>query len=62
MVRISEDLVRKRAEHNDKEIGTLEEIALHQEHIEKIEALDKWCKHLRILLLHSNIISKLAFE
>ncbi|KAI5716746.1 hypothetical protein M8J76_011630 [Diaphorina citri] len=59
MVRISEDLVRKRAEHNDKEIGTLEEIALHQEHIEKIEALDKWCKHLRILLLHSNIISKL---
>ncbi|XP_039284213.1 protein tilB homolog isoform X2 [Nilaparvata lugens] len=59
MVRITEELVRKRSEHNEREIGTLEEIALHQEEIEKIEHLQNWCRHLKILLLQSNIISKI---
>ncbi|RZF39579.1 hypothetical protein LSTR_LSTR001100 [Laodelphax striatellus] len=59
MVRITEELVRKRSEHNEREIGTLEEIALHQEDIEKIEHLQHWCRDLRILLLQSNLISKI---
>ena len=52
MVFITEDLVRKRAEHNELEIGSLEEISLHQLDIEKIEHLDKWCKKLKILYFH----------
>ena len=42
----------KRSEHNEMEIGSLEEISLHQLDIEKIEHLDKWCKQLKILYLH----------
>lgn len=53
------DLVRKRSEHNEGEISTLEEIALHQENIDKIEGLDKWCRELKILLLQSNLIPKI---
>ncbi|XP_053394299.1 dynein axonemal assembly factor 11-like [Mercenaria mercenaria] len=59
MVRITEDLVRKKAEHNEREIFSLEELSLHQENIEKIENLDKWCKHLKILYLQSNLIPKI---
>ena len=58
MVRISEDLIRKRAEHNECEIYSLEELSLHQQDIEKIEYLDKWCKHLKILYLQNNLIGK----
>ena len=49
MVCITEQLVRKRAEHNEGLISTLEEISLHQQEIEKIENLDKWCRELKIL-------------
>ena len=59
MVRITEDLVRKRAEHNDYEISSLEELSLHQQDIEKIEHLDKWCKELKILYLQSNLIPRI---
>ncbi|XP_022092208.1 protein tilB homolog [Acanthaster planci] len=59
MVRISEDLIRKRAEHNNMEISTLEEISLHQQDIERIEHLDKWCRELKILYLQSNLIPKI---
>nr|XP_039253910.1 protein tilB homolog [Styela clava] len=59
MVRITEQLIRKRAEHNECEIYTLEEISLHQQDIEKIEYLDKWCKDLKILYLQSNLIDKI---
>lgn len=59
MVRITEQLVRKRAEHNELEISTLEELSLHQQDIEKIEYLDKWCRDLRILYLQSNLIEKI---
>lgn len=55
MVFITEELVRKRAEHNELEIGSLEELSLHQFDIEKIEHIDKWCKQLKILYLHVNI-------
>uniref|UniRef100_T1JDN6 Dynein axonemal assembly factor 11-like CS domain-containing protein n=1 Tax=Strigamia maritima TaxID=126957 RepID=T1JDN6_STRMM len=59
MVKITEELVRKRSEHNEGIIFSLEEIALHQEDIERIENLDKWCRELKILLLQSNLIAKL---
>lgn len=59
MVRITVDLIRKRSEHNEGEISTLEEISLHQENIEKIELIDKQCKKLKILLLQYNLISKI---
>lgn len=59
MVRITEQLVRKRSEHNEGEISSLEEISLHQENIDIIEGLDKWCRHLKILLLQSNLIPKI---
>ncbi|XP_059616085.1 protein tilB [Phlebotomus argentipes] len=59
MARITEELVRKRSEHNERMIGTLEELSLHQENIEKIEHLHNWCSDLKILLLQSNLISKI---
>ncbi|XP_072394865.1 dynein axonemal assembly factor 11 [Diabrotica undecimpunctata] len=59
MVKITEDLVRKKAEHNEKIIGTLEELSLHQEDVEKIENLNNWCKDLQILYLQANLISKI---
>ncbi|XP_050725991.1 dynein axonemal assembly factor 11-like isoform X2 [Eriocheir sinensis] len=59
MVRITLDLVRKRAEHNDGELSTLEELSLHQQDIERIEHLHRWCPRLKILYLQGNIISKI---
>lgn len=59
MVIITEELIRKRAEHNEGEIFSLEELSLHQQDIEKIEYLDKWCKELKILYLQDNLISKI---
>ena len=59
MVRITEDLIRKRAEHNECIISTLEEISLHQQDIEKIEHIGRWCKSLKILYLQSNLIPKI---
>ncbi|KAK3787276.1 hypothetical protein RRG08_055997 [Elysia crispata] len=59
MVRITEDMVRKRSEHNEMQISTLEEISLHQQDIEKLEYLDKWCRDLKILYLQSNLIPKI---
>ncbi|KAM9449716.1 dynein axonemal assembly factor 11-like [Clarias gariepinus] len=59
MVRISEDLIRRRAEHNSFEIFSLEEISLHQQDIERIEHIDRWCRNLKILYLQNNLISKI---
>lgn len=57
--RITPELLRKRSEHNDGDLSTLQEIALHQFDIERIECLDLYCKDLRILLLQNNQISKI---
>ncbi|KAG4093010.1 hypothetical protein H8356DRAFT_1312060 [Neocallimastix lanati (nom. inval.)] len=57
--RIDKELLLKRSEHNDKELSTLKEIALHQYDIEKIENLDVYCRNLEILLLQNNQISKI---
>ncbi|PIK39727.1 hypothetical protein BSL78_23429 [Apostichopus japonicus] len=56
---VTENLIRKRAEHNNLEISTLEELSLHQQDIERIEHIDKWCRDLRILYLQSNLIPKI---
>ncbi|KAJ3663026.1 hypothetical protein Zmor_007337 [Zophobas morio] len=56
MVRITEDLIRKKAEHNEGLIGTLEELSLHQEDVEKIEHINNWCKDIQILYLQANLI------
>ena len=59
MGRITQELLRKRAEHNDGILTTLEEISLHQENIERIENLEYYCRHIKILYLQDNIIEKL---
>lgn len=59
MVRITLELIRKRSEHNEGEISTLEEIALHQENIDKIVLIERHCRNLKILLLQHNLISEI---
>ncbi len=59
MGRITQELLRKRAEHNDGILSTLEEISLHQENLERIENLEFYCRHIKILYLQDNIIEKL---
>ena len=49
MVRITDDLLLSRAEHNDGNLPTLEEISLHQQHLEKIEYINRVCADLKIL-------------
>lgn len=60
MPHITRALLRKRAEHNEGMISTLEEITLHQEELEGInEVLGATCRKLKILYLQNNIIPKL---
>eukprot|EP00768_Dysnectes_brevis_P006322 gnl/Dysnectes_brevis/492_a545_2086.p1 GENE.gnl/Dysnectes_brevis/492_a545_2086~~gnl/Dysnectes_brevis/492_a545_2086.p1 ORF type:complete len:359 (+),score=103.61 gnl/Dysnectes_brevis/492_a545_2086:1153-2229(+) len=59
MVKITPELMRKRSEHNESVLWSLEEIALHQFKIRKIENIAEHCRHLQILLLQSNKITKL---
>ncbi|XP_062413926.1 dynein axonemal assembly factor 11 [Pungitius pungitius] len=59
MVYITEELVRQRAEHNEGQIFSLEEVSLHQQDIERMEHIDRWCRDLRILYLQSNLISRI---
>ncbi|KAJ3286237.1 Protein tilB [Rhizoclosmatium sp. JEL0117] len=56
---ITQELLRRRAEHNDGELSTLKEVTLHQFDIEKIENLDVYCRHLEILYLQNNQINKI---
>lgn len=59
MPRLTEQLIRKRAEHNEGVLSDLEEIALHQQELEKIESLEACCRHIKILLLQNNIIPRM---
>lgn len=52
--------MRKRAEHNEGQIGSLEELALYQLDIIKIDNLQNWCKGLKILFLQNNLISRIG--
>lgn len=49
----------QRAEHNQGILRTLEELSLHQQNIEKIEVLGQACRHVKILYLQNNLISKI---
>lgn len=53
------DLIRRKAEHNEGMLANLEEIALHQLDIGRIETVNQCCRELRILLLQANLIPKL---
>ncbi|XP_049621585.1 dynein axonemal assembly factor 11 [Suncus etruscus] len=55
----TEDLIRRNAEHNDCIIFSLEELSLHQQEIERLEHIDKWCRDLKILYLQNNLIGKI---
>eukprot|EP01027_Heterolobosea_sp_BB2_P019951 GEZU01028116.1.p1 GENE.GEZU01028116.1~~GEZU01028116.1.p1 ORF type:complete len:443 (+),score=109.97 GEZU01028116.1:46-1329(+) len=59
MVRITEELLRKRSEHNEGVLSTLKEITLHQFEIEKIELVGNLCRELQILYLQNNLIGKI---
>ncbi|KAJ4920173.1 hypothetical protein JOQ06_024324, partial [Pogonophryne albipinna] len=59
MVHITEDLIRRRAEHNECEIFSLEEVTLHQQDLEGIEHIERWCKELKILYLQNNLIPRI---
>ncbi|XP_054452372.1 dynein axonemal assembly factor 11 [Anoplopoma fimbria] len=59
MVHITEDMVRRRSEHNECEIFSLEELSLHQQDIERVEHIDRWCRDLKILYLQSNLIPRI---
>lgn len=58
MVRITEELLRKKAEHHDGVLADLEEVSLHQLEIERIEGLGG-CRKLRILYLQNNVIGRI---
>ncbi|XP_069576578.1 dynein axonemal assembly factor 11 [Brachyistius frenatus] len=57
--RVTEEMVRGRAEHNECEIFSLEEVSLHQQDIERIEHIDRWCRELKILYLQNNLIPRI---
>ncbi|ORC93467.1 putative leucine-rich repeat protein [Trypanosoma theileri] len=59
MGRITVDLLRRRAEHNEGCLSNLKEIALHQQDIEKIEVIGDVCRELEILYLCNNYISRI---
>ena len=49
MVRITDELLVSRAEHNDGALDTLEELSLHQQKLNKIEYINRVCTELKIL-------------
>ena len=56
MSRLTEELIRRKAEHHDGLISDLEEISLHQLELERIEVIGTLCRKLKILYLQNNII------
>lgn len=60
MARITLETLRRRAEHNDGSLLTLEEVALHQQGIERLEVLQEACPMLKILLLQDNLIPRIG--
>ena len=59
MVRITEALIRKKAEHHDGLLADIEELSLHQLELERIEVVGTLCRKLQILYLQNNIIPKM---
>eukprot|EP00232_Nephroselmis_pyriformis_P000717 CAMPEP_0182914760 /NCGR_PEP_ID=MMETSP0034_2-20130328/38734_1 /TAXON_ID=156128 /ORGANISM="Nephroselmis pyriformis, Strain CCMP717" /LENGTH=451 /DNA_ID=CAMNT_0025051543 /DNA_START=72 /DNA_END=1427 /DNA_ORIENTATION=+ len=59
MAPITEHMLRTRAEHNEGMLGSLEEVALHQQEIERIENLGQLARELKIIYMQNNLIGKL---
>lgn len=59
MTKITQSLIRKKAEHHDGLLSDLQELSLHQLNIEKIESLSRVCPRLQILYLQNNLVGKL---
>lgn len=57
--RITDALLVRRAEHNDGNLTNLEEISLHQQHLEKLDYLHRVCAKLKQLHLQDNCIVKI---
>ncbi|XP_059087799.1 dynein axonemal assembly factor 11-like isoform X2 [Tigriopus californicus] len=57
--RITDDLLVRRAEHNDGHLTNLEEISLHQQHLEKLDYIHRVCAKLKQLHLQDNCIGKI---
>lgn len=57
-MRLTEELIRRKAEHHDGLLADLEELSLHQLEIERIEGLGALRK-LRILYLQNNVIARM---
>lgn len=49
----------QRAEHNAGMLSTLEEVALHQQNITRIELLGQLCPKLKIVYLQNNLIGRI---
>ncbi|KAL2621935.1 hypothetical protein R1flu_002140 [Riccia fluitans] len=56
---ITVEMIRKRSEHNDGVLETLEELVLQEEGIDKIETLGRLCPNLKILYMPNNLIPRL---
>jgi len=59
MVEITRDLLRGRAEHNEKMLSNLEEVSLHQQNIKSMTGIQEYSKHLKIILLQNNLIDEI---
>jgi protein TilB len=59
MPRITQEMILKKSEHHTGLLADLQEISLHQLHIERIELLGQVCRRLRILYLQNNLIPRL---
>jgi protein TilB len=56
---IDYEMLKKKSEHNEMNLATLEEVSLHQLDIGRIENLGKYCRELKILYLQNNLIPKM---
>ena len=59
MSELTEELIRRKAEHHDGVIADLEEISLHQCELERIAVIGSLCRKLRILYLQNNVIPRI---
>lgn len=55
---ITEDLLRRRAEHNDGMLNRLQEISLAGQSIERVALLNQLCRQLRVLHLQNNLLCR----
>ncbi|KAI5065863.1 hypothetical protein GOP47_0018487 [Adiantum capillus-veneris] len=61
MVGITEAMLKRRAEHNDGVLYTLEELVLQEEGLDKIDKiLGTLCPHLKHLYMPNNLIPRIG--